>query len=56
MKETMKETWEKCPVCGNPKMFKIREDTILQNFPGYCKRCKRESIITIEPEPKARAD
>lgn len=31
-------------------MFKIREDTKLVNFPGYCKYCKTESIITLEPK------
>nr|DAV74535.1 MAG TPA: cysteine-rich protein [Caudoviricetes sp.] len=28
----------------------IRTDTILINFPGYCKKCKQQSIITIEPK------
>lgn len=45
-----KEYWFACPVCGNPKMLKCRNDTRLINFPGYCKRCKNESIITIEPK------
>ena len=26
------------------KMFMIREDTKLVNFPGYCKKCKTESV------------
>lgn len=46
----MAEFWHECPACGNPKMLKYREDTILINFPGYCKRCKKESIIKIEPK------
>lgn len=46
----MEDFWYKCPVCGYPKMFRLRSDTRLVNFPGYCKRCKTESIITIEPK------
>jgi len=42
--------WYKCPNCGNPKMFAVRDDTKLVNFPGYCKKCKTESIITTEPK------
>ena len=56
----MKVFWYPCPRCGNPKMLKVRSDTRLINFPGYCKRCKQESIITKyedEPEPeRARAN
>lgn len=46
------EYWYRCPKCGYPKMIKYRNDTRLRNFPGYCKRCKKESIITIEPRAK----
>lgn len=42
--------WVGCPKCGFPKMQILRSDTALWNFPGYCKKCKTESIITIEPK------
>lgn len=42
--------WYTCPVCGNPKMIMMRIDTGVQNLPAYCKKCKTESIITIEPK------
>jgi len=48
----MKEYWIRCPLCGYPKMIKARDDTVLKNFPGYCKKCKRESIITFESSVK----
>lgn len=48
--EELNYFWYKCPICGNPKMVRLREDTEMKNFPGYCKYCKTESIITIEPK------
>lgn len=43
-----KKYWIACPKCGS-KMLMVREDTKLLNFPGYCKHCKEESIISLEP-------
>ena len=40
--------WYRCPECGK-KMLYLRSDTVIQNFPGYCKLCKRKFILTIEP-------
>jgi Zn-finger nucleic acid-binding protein len=37
--------WLLCPVCGNKTRLKIREDTELKNFPLYCPKCRRESLI-----------
>ena len=45
-------SWQKCPKCGNPKMIKTRDDTIIINFPGFCKKCHNESIITIAPKSR----
>ena len=51
----------RCPVCGNKTRDKIREDTILKNFPLFCPKCKKESLInvnnlkvTIVKEPDAK--
>lgn len=43
-----KEEWVACPLCKAPKLIKLRPDTQIKNFPAYCKRCKREVVITIE--------
>ena len=48
--------WYPCPKCGYGKLLKIREDTIIRNALFYCKRCKQENLINIEPEPRARAN
>lgn len=37
--------WIFCPVCGNKTRNRIREDTVLINFPLYCPKCKHESLI-----------
>lgn len=38
----------RCPVCGNKTRDKIREDTVLKNFPLFCPKCKSERLIDIE--------
>lgn len=41
----IKLEWVFCPICGNKTCNQIREDTILLNFPLYCPKCKRETLI-----------
>lgn len=57
--------WILCPVCGNKTRVKIRDDTVLENFPLFCPKCKREMIISVkdmnilvieEPDVRRRAD
>ena len=40
-----KTEWVRCPVCGNKTRLQIRADTELKNFPLYCPKCRRESLI-----------
>ena len=40
--------WILCPVCGNKTRTKIREDTELKNFPLYCPKCKKETLINVK--------
>lgn len=42
------EKWLLCPVCGNKTRLKLREDTILENFPLYCPKCKKETLINVQ--------
>ena len=39
--------WIMCPVCNNKTRNKIREGTILINFPLYCPKCKQETLINL---------
>lgn len=43
-----KAKWILCPVCGSKTRDRIREDTILKNFPLYCPKCKQESLIGVK--------
>ena len=36
-----------CPICQNKTRLKIREDTLMKNFPLYCPKCKQETLINI---------
>ena len=43
-----KTKWILCPVCGSKTRDKIREDTVLRNYPLYCPKCRQESLIEAE--------
>lgn len=48
-----KSYWVACPKCGYPHFIKRNQDTVLVNFPAYCKGCKNEINISIKSrEPK----
>ena len=55
------QSWLLCPVCRGKTRLKVREDTILENFPLFCPKCKKEILvrvikknITIMEEPGAK--
>ena len=41
----MKCEWILCPVCGSKTRNKIRKDTVLENYPLYCPKCRQERLI-----------
>ncbi|MDU2458745.1 MULTISPECIES: cysteine-rich KTR domain-containing protein [Clostridium] len=43
-----KDEWILCPICGNKTRVKIRDNTVLENFPLFCSRCKKETIINVK--------
>ena len=52
--------WILCPIYGNKTRDRIREDTVLRNYPLFCPKCKKETIIdaknlkiTVIKEPDA---
>lgn len=48
----LKNTFRKCrqipcPACGQPTQIKVREDTILLNFPLLCAKCNASSLVHV---------
>lgn len=41
----VRDDWGRCPKCGG-KCIKVKPDTVLINYPMFCKHCKSESIVT----------
>ena len=44
----MKDEWIMCLICGNKTRNRIKPKTILINFPLYCPKCKKESLISAK--------
>ena len=44
----MDAEWILCPLCGGKTRDKIREGTVLVNYPLYCPKCKHECLIKAE--------
>ena len=44
------ETWVLCPICGNKTRTKIRANTVLENFPLFCPKCKKETLINAKQQ------
>ena len=42
---TENSEWIYCPICGNKTRDRLRNDTILKNYPLYCTKCKQETLI-----------
>ena len=39
--------WLLCPVCKSKTRIKLREDTMLKNFPLFCPKCRQEILINV---------
>ena len=46
-----RQHWVMCPTCGGKTRTRIRGDTVLENFPLYCPKCKHETVVTLLREP-----
>ena len=40
------EKWILCPFCGAKTRLRLLQRTVLQDFPLFCPKCRRESIIS----------
>jgi len=43
-----KYDWILCPVCHNKTRVKIGMNTVLENFPLFCPKCKQETMIRVK--------
>lgn len=43
-----KNEWVLCPICGCKTRLKINEDTVIENLPLFCPKCKNETIINVK--------
>lgn len=43
-----KEEWIYCPICGGKTRLRLLQRTVLREFPLFCPKCKRESIINAK--------
>ena len=43
----MFEEWILCPICRSKTRNRIREDTVLKNYPLYCPKCRQEILIEV---------
>ena len=44
----LKTEWILCPACGNKTRNRIREDTVMINFPLYCPKCRQETVVNVK--------
>lgn len=44
----MEATFVLCPFCGGKTRLKLLPETVLQNYPLFCPKCKREVIISAD--------
>ena len=42
------DRWILCPICNNKTRLKMRADTILENFPLHCPKCKQETVVSVK--------
>ncbi|MCL2286764.1 MAG: cysteine-rich KTR domain-containing protein [Firmicutes bacterium] len=43
-----KMKWLLCPICNSKTRLQLLEDTVLENFPLHCPKCKQTSIIEVK--------
>ena len=43
-----KGKWVLCPICNSKTRVKVCPDTVLENFPLFCPKCKRETIVNVQ--------
>ncbi|MCI1381158.1 MAG: cysteine-rich KTR domain-containing protein, partial [Lachnospiraceae bacterium] len=42
------EKWIRCPICGAKTRLRLRQKTVLKEFPLFCPKCRRECMINAQ--------
>lgn len=42
------DEWLLCPVCKSKTRTMVCENTVLENFPLFCPKCKHKTIVSVE--------
>jgi len=45
---TVKEKLLLCPICNNKTRTKAYMDTVLLNYPLFCPKCKKETLVNVQ--------
>lgn len=48
--------WALCPHCNCKTRTKVKADTILANYPLYCPKCKKETIVQLNLDKQLEPD
>ena len=48
MNEPIESNWLLCPVCKSKTRIRLRVDTVPENFPLFCPKCKQEMLINVK--------
>ena len=43
-----KTDWIRCPKCGSKTRTMIREHTVLEDFPLFCPKCHKQTLINAK--------
>ena len=44
----MREEWILCPFCKSKTRLKIQENTVLENFPLFCPKCRQKALVNVK--------
>ena len=40
--------WILCPICQHKTRVKIMKETVIKNFPLFCPKCNKETLINVK--------
>ncbi len=41
------ERWLLCPLCERKTRIRLLPETVLQSFPLFCPKCRRETLVHV---------